>query len=101
MAKPKQPINPFYVLSAVLGVLFTLTACGYGVLMLRTNRGMAQATEPHPFLNLLDRHGMAILGVEVVLVAVFAVAAIWLDHYRGQNSNSQAPNPKQIPNPKS
>lgn len=87
VAKSKEPINPFYVLTAVAGVAFTITACGYGLLMLRSNRA-AQTSEPlatpHPLMNLLDQHGILILAIEVGLLAVASVAAIMLDHYRGK-----------------
>lgn len=88
MAKPKEPINWFYVLTAIIGVAFTVTACGYGLLMLRTNcaASVSQPIDqaPHPLMSLLDQHGMAILAVEVVLLAMVSVAAIVLDHYRGK-----------------
>ena len=93
MAKPKQPINPFYVLSGVLGFAFTVTACAYGVLMLEANRGImdSDALGPqHPLLSLLDTHGMAILAVEVALLGICSIAAIVLDHRRGRRA-SQPP----------
>ncbi len=92
VAKTK-PINPFYVLSVIVGVVFTLTACGIGLLMIRASRGLIptgdDAANPHPLLALLDRHGMMILGVEVALLAVVSVAAITLDHYRGKRERSR------------
>jgi hypothetical protein len=91
MAKPKEPINPFYLLCAVLGVAFTVTACAYGVLMVRANRGLNSAamdTPQHPLMSLLDRYGMIVLVVEVVLLAVTSIAAIMLDHYRGKRLKS-------------
>src|SRR4051812_42877677 len=88
VAKPKQPLNPFYVLSVIAGIAFTLTACGYGLLMIRANRGLPptgdDAAAPHPLLALLDRSGMMILSVEVAVLAVVSIAAIMLDHYRGK-----------------
>ena len=89
MAKPKEPINPFYILSGVLGVAFTVTACAYFVLMLRTNRGefgWGDEEGEHPLLRLLDQHGLLILLVEVLLIGVVSVAAIVLDHYRGKRT---------------
>jgi hypothetical protein len=83
----KQPINPFYLLCVLVGVAFTVTACGQLVLMLRANRGASSADDAgnvHPLLNLLDEHGMTILAVEVALLAVVSIAAIVLDHYRGK-----------------
>ncbi len=81
----KEPINPFYVLAGICGVAFTITACAYGMLMLRSNRAaeFAPAGE-HGLMNLLDRHGAAILSGEVALLAIFSIAAIGLDHYRGK-----------------
>ena len=97
--RAKQPINPFYVLTAVAGVIFTITACGYGLLMLRANRAaMATGSESlaadgaHPLLSVLDQHGILILAVEVGILAVASVAAIALDHYRGKRIASQSEN---------
>ena len=91
VSKLKEPINPFYVVTAVVGVAFTITACGYGLLMLRANRAAASLTsEPlHPLMNLLDQHGILILAIEVGLLAVASVAAIVLDHYRGKRMASR------------
>jgi hypothetical protein len=87
MAKPKEPINPFYVLSAIVGVAFTLTACAYLILMWRSNEGKSLVSDEgrvHPLMNLLDKHGLAILIVQVLLIGVTSVAAIVLDHFRGK-----------------
>jgi cell division protein FtsX len=87
MAKPKEPINPFYVLSAVAGVAFTITACAYLILMWRSNEGKSLASDEggvHPLMNLLDKHGLVILIVQVLLIGAVAIAAIVLDHFRGK-----------------
>jgi len=90
MISTKQPINPFYVLCVVAGMAFTVTACAYGILMLRANRGLDLASEAaeHPLMSFLNRWGMIILGVEVAVLAVVSVAAIMLDHYRGKRLKS-------------
>ena len=89
MSSRKEPLNPFYFLSSVAGVAFTVTACAYGLLILRTNRGVylpeANAAE-HPLMNLLDQHGLAILGAEVAVLAAVTIAAIALDHVRGKRN---------------
>ena len=95
MSKGKEPINPFYVFTAIAGVIFTITACGYGLLMLRSARPAVSQTpeQVHPLMRLLDQHGILILAVEVGFLAVASVAAIMLDHYRGrrmQARNNQA-----------
>ena len=86
----KEPFNPFYFLSVVAGVAFTITACAYGLLILRTNRGLyvpdADRAE-HPLMNLLDQHGLAVLGAEVAVLAAVTIAAIALDHFRGKRQN--------------
>jgi ABC-type uncharacterized transport system permease subunit len=89
LAKPREPINPFYVASGILGVAFTLTACAYGILMLQANRGMMRDDalgQDHPLLSLLNMHGVAILAIEVLLLGIASIAAIVLDHYRGRRS---------------
>ncbi len=91
MVSSKQPINPFYVLCVVAGVAFTVTACAYGLLMVRANRGldlMSGPPEEHPLMSFLNRRGMVILGVEVAVLAAVSVAAIMLDHYRGKRIKS-------------
>jgi hypothetical protein len=91
MSKSNQPANPFYWLCIVAAVAFTVTACAYGVFMLRANRGLdvsGPASEEHPLMSLLDRYGMIILGVEVAVLAVVSLAAIMLDHYRGKRLKS-------------
>ncbi len=67
MVSSKQPINPFYVLCVVAGVIFSVTACAYGLLMVRANRGLDLLNgtpEEHPLMSFLNRWGMIILGVE-------------------------------------
>jgi len=89
MPARKEPINPFYVASGILGVAFTLTACAYGVLMLQANRGMMRSDalgQEHPLLSLLNTHGVAILAIEVLILGFASVAAIVLDYYRGRRS---------------
>ena len=89
MSSRKEPLNPFYFLSVVAGVAFTVTACAYGLLILRTNRGLYLPdadSVAHPLMNLLDQHGLAILGVEVAVLAAVTITAIVLDHFRGKRN---------------
>jgi hypothetical protein len=92
MANPKPAVNPFYVLCVLAGVAFTVTACAYGVMMLWANRGFGVSGDvltEHPLMNLLDRYGMIILGVEVAVLVAVSVAAIMLDHYRGKRIKAE------------
>jgi hypothetical protein len=78
MPQPKA-INPFYTLLVVVGVVFAITACAYGVM---TVRGL----DPHRvgeggLVSLMDRHGMTIMIVEIALLAVLTVAAIGTDEF--------------------
>ena len=71
----------------LFGLAFTLTACALGVLMVRSNRDVAPpkpGESGYTLLNLLDRHGLAILAAELVGLAIFAVGAIRIDHVRGR-----------------
>jgi hypothetical protein len=92
MPRSKEPSNPFYWLCVVAGVAFTVTACAYGLLMLRANRGLNLANtagQEHPLMSFLDHYGMIILGVEVAILATASFAAILLDHVRGKQLKSE------------
>ncbi len=86
MSKRKEPLNPFYLIAMAFGLGFTITACAFGVLMVRANRseGLPEAGQSgYGLMDLLNRHGMAILVGELVGLALFSFAAIYLDHVRG------------------
>jgi hypothetical protein len=83
-----QRFNPFYLLAMLFGVAFTITACAYGLMMLRANRAEGSPQEGQPGFGLLDllrQHGTAILVTELAGLAIFSVAAIYLDHCRGRH----------------
>jgi len=74
-----KPFNPFYVAALPVGVIFALTACSY---MVMAYRGL----DPHQadeggLVGLMDQHGLAILLVELALLAVLTFAAIGTDGY--------------------
>jgi hypothetical protein len=94
MSRTKEPLNPFNFLCAVLGVVFTVTACAYGLYMLRTTRGLGTGVADaeqgeHPLMSLMDRYGIMVLGIELALLIAVSLAAILLDHYRGKRINSE------------
>lgn len=87
MPRRTQRFNPFYLLAMIFGIAFTITACAYGVMMLKSIRpgGLPRPGERGAgLMDLLSDHGAMIMAIEVAGLAVFAIAAIWLDHHRGR-----------------
>jgi hypothetical protein len=99
MAKAKEPFNPFYACLVVLGVAFTVTACAYAVMAYRathlSNNSSVESsvlpTEESRLMTLLDKHGMAIMGAEVLLLGIATVGAIGLDQYRLSRAETEPP----------
>ena len=78
MPQPK-PTNPFYVAALPAGVIFAITACCY---MVMAYRGLnPHRADEGGLVGLMDRHGMAIMLVELAILAVLTVAAIATDGY--------------------
>ncbi len=104
MANSKVPFNPFYACLVVLGVAFTLTACAYAVMAYRATRLSHNASaessmlpaEESGLMNLLDQHGMTIMGAEVLLLGVATVGAIGLDQYRLTRAENERSKGNQI-----
>ncbi len=89
----------------LFGLAFTLTACAFGVLMVRANRDVAPpkpGESGYVLTDLLDRHGMAILAGELIGLAVFSVGAIRIDHVRGRREflKQQRAKPALVPDTK-
>lgn len=83
MAKPKEPFNPFYVLVIGLGVAFAITTFAYGTM---AYRAVAHTEEGPGLMELLDRHGVTIMSVELGLLGVATFGAMWLDGVRSRRS---------------
>ena len=93
VARQKHPFNPFYAVLIVVGVAFTITACAYALLMVRATQPVSSDSADFSsslgesgLMKLLDKRGMEILGVEVLLLALATVGAIGLDQYRDRRS---------------
>lgn len=76
----RKAINPFYVGLLLVGVVFCLTACAYGVMTVKglypdSNRGGER------WLGWLDEHGFRLMVTELVLLALATLAAILTDGY--------------------
>ncbi|MCH8924274.1 MAG: hypothetical protein IIA67_14135 [Planctomycetes bacterium] len=84
MPKRRKTFNPFYSLLVVLGVAFVITACAYGLVLLRSNRPMdavRAGNAQNPLLQLMQRHGQTILFVELGMLLVATVGCITTDDY--------------------
>lgn len=87
MATDKKKGNPIYSLVVIAGLAFTLTACAYGVLMVRSmNRQSSATVADSPLLSFLDRHGFKLLMGELAVLGVSTVAAMASDDYWSKRS---------------
>jgi hypothetical protein len=104
--KTKEPLNPFYVLLVIVGVVFLITACGYGLMAWRAIRpelsrtGAARArhagsaaaggaggpVDSHPLMVFFDRHGVEVLTGELLVLGAATFGAMWLDRLRLQRA---------------
>ena len=78
----KKAANPFYVLLVIVGVIFGLTACAYGVMTVKmsTATGIAE-NAGSPTVKFLSEHGLTLLMVEIAVLAVTCFAAMATDSY--------------------
>jgi hypothetical protein len=72
--------NPFYALLVVVGVLFSLTACAYFVMTLQ-GANPELVRDSQGWMAVLEEHGLAILLVELAVLAVATFGAIGTDDY--------------------
>ncbi len=92
MAKAREPVNPFYVLLVLLGIVFLVTACAYGVMAYRAlSPEVARQAKPHPLTEFLDDHGVELLGGELALLAAASFAAMGLDRWRDLRRPKESP----------
>lgn len=90
----KRRNHPSYFVVVVLGVLFTVSACAYGVMSFRASRGgdAYSATESDAgLMRLMRERGGTILAVEIVLLAIASVAAMASD--RRDNAGKEPEEP--------
>jgi multisubunit Na+/H+ antiporter MnhB subunit len=78
-ASPPKVFNPFFTALLVVGTVFALTACAYGVM---TVRGL----DPHQqddtgLMGVMNRWGLTILVAELAVLAVLTVLAIGTDDF--------------------
>ncbi len=80
----REPINPFYVVLLVVGVLFFVTAAAYSVMTLRSDRLGRDAQTvavSSGLMQFLDKHGGTLLGAELLLLGICTAAAMASDDY--------------------
>lgn len=78
----RQLRNPFYVLLMVTGVIFTITMCAYMVMTLQLgHQGGRNEPAQGSLVDILQNHGLTMIIVEIVVLAVCTVAAIATDEY--------------------
>jgi hypothetical protein len=78
----KKPVNPFYVLLVILGIIFGITACAYGVMTVNMSTAEGIATHASvPVMQFLSKHGLTVLLVELALLGVACFAAMGTDSY--------------------
>jgi len=78
----RQLRNPFYVLLMITGVIFTITMCAYMVMTLQLGqRGGGPEPAEGSLVDIVHRHGLTMIVVEIVILAICTVAAIATDEY--------------------
>ena len=85
MPDSSRTSNPFHALLVVVSVVFTLSACAYGVMAVRNMNPGQQAPSPdrgHLLIEVLERYGTTILLIELAVLAVVVAAAIGTEAYR-------------------
>ena len=85
MPDPSKNPNPFHALLVVVSVVFTLSACAYGVMAVRNMNPGQQTPGPgdgHLLIEMLDRYGAYILLIELAVLAIVVAAAIGTEAYR-------------------
>ena len=83
----KTASNPFYVSLLVVGGVFAITACAYGVM---TVRGLdPRLADEQGLMGLMNRHGLAMMVGELVLLGLLTVAAIGTDKYWEREQGSE------------
>jgi len=89
----KEPVNPFYFLLMIAGVLFTLTAVAYAVIPVLEEKAAAAGNPPPPdaFRDALRADGWQWLLWQVLGVVVFGLLSMGLDRLRRlQKERAQA-----------
>jgi hypothetical protein len=92
VSKIKEPANPFYVLVVIASAVFVITACGYGTMSYRAIApGAGRDVGGHVLMDFMDRSGMQLMAVELVVLGAATFGAMWLDRFRARQDPRDRP----------
>lgn len=91
MAKHKEPVNPFYILLVLTGLVFCVTASAYGVMAVRGLYPEENeiSESGRRMLVWLDENGFWLLMIEIVALGIFTFGAIALDEFRSRKTGDK------------
>jgi hypothetical protein len=87
----RKAFNPFYPLLIVVGVVFAVTACAYGLMTVKMlqPQGAAEVRESgQGLLYFMDQHGLTVMVVELGALALLTFAAIGSDDFWTRRASS-------------
>lgn len=96
MARRRKFVNPFFLLLGIAGGVFAVSAVVYGIMVLRFSHGAGNWAEQEPREGLLlffRQHGTMVLLIELAVLGILAVAAIWTDDYWIRRSGRRSSDP--------
>ena len=84
--------NPFYILLLIAGVAFCLSACTYGVMMVKRIEPHANpaAAADAGLVEFVAQHGAVVLTVELIALALCTVAAMATDSFWSRRAEAKA-----------
>jgi hypothetical protein len=74
-----KPTNPLYIAALPVGVLFAITACAFVVMTVQGSD--PQRVESRGLGQMMDRHGVVILVIELAVLGILTAGAILTDDF--------------------
>lgn len=96
LSRRKKPFNPFYVLLILAGIVFAVTACAYGVMMvqmLKLDQIEQQVAAETGLLGFLSAQGDRLMLIELGVLAVTTFAAIGTDEFWSRRAAAENARP--------
>lgn len=92
MSVRRQFANPFYVVLLVVGLLFCVTACAYGLLLFKGSQGSARAplAAEKGLLGWVDDYGLLLIGGQLMALGAATVGAILTEDYWLRRADARA-----------